>query len=631
MESNYSAKDIKVLEGLEPVRKRPSMYIGSTDSAGLHHLIYEVVDNSIDEAMAGFCTKIEVIMHTDGSVSVSDNGRGIPVDIHEKYNKPAVEVVMTVLHSGGKFEKNIYKVSGGLHGVGVHVVNALSEWLEVTIKRNESVYVQRYEKGIPVTPLTVIGKAEGTGTKVRFKPDKTIFETTTFSYETIAKRLRELSFLHPYITITLTDEISGKNEIFHHEGGIEELLDYMTTGNTAIIPTIHMKGSRDTTEIEIALKYLQDREQELLMSFVNSISTPDGGTHVTGLHSGLTKVLVNYGIKSKYFKETDGITGDDIRSGLAAVISLRVVNPQFEGQTKNKLGNSEIRGQVESLVQELMFTYLEEHPNETPKILTKIKNNFEIREAIRKAKEQELAKRKSLMDNSLLPSKLADCSERDPKNTELFIVEGDSAGGSAKQGRVRSYQAVLPLRGKILNIEKAMDEQIFNSEQIKALIAAIGAGTQDQFNIQKLRYNKIIIMADADVDGSHIRTLLLTFFFRYMRPLIENGNIYIAQPPLYRIAKGKEVYYAYSDEEKNKIVSDLQGNANVQRYKGLGEMNPQQLWETTMDIKRRKMIQIKIEDAIEADRLFSILMGSKVDERRKYIEEHSHEVTNLDI
>ncbi|MCL4326344.1 MAG: DNA topoisomerase (ATP-hydrolyzing) subunit B [Candidatus Thermoplasmatota archaeon] len=629
--SSYTAKDIKVLEGLEPVRKRPSMYIGSTDERGLHHLINEVVDNCIDEAMAGYCTNIEIIIHTDGSISISDNGRGIPVDIHEKYGKPAVEVVMTILHSGGKFDKNVYKVSGGLHGVGIHVVNALSEWLEVMIKRNGKVYIQRYETGKPANELTVIGEATGTGTNIRFKPDNTIFETVKFSYETIINRARELSFLHPYIAIHVKDERSNKEEVFHHEGGIVELVDYLTTGNVPLHKPIYINGSREECVVEIAMKYVTDRESEEILSFVNSINTVDGGTHVTGFRSSLTKTFISYGIKNKIFKESDGISGEDVRNGLTAVISTKVIDPQFEGQTKAKLGNSAVRGVVESITSEMLYTYMEEHPADATKILNKIKINFEVREAVKRAKEQELAKRKSLLEGTLLPWKLADCSERDPSKTELFIVEGDSAGGSAKQGRMRSFQAILPLKGKILNIEKATADRIFNSDEIKALISTIGTSTQETFDISKLRYNRIIIMTDADVDGSHIITLLLTFFFRYMKPLVENGHIFIAQPPLYRISKGKETVYCYSDDEKNQQVAKYGDNVAIQRYKGLGEMNPHQLWETTMDPAKRLIIKMVIEDAIEADRLFSILMGSKVDERRKYIEEHASEVRNLDV
>ncbi|MCX8174349.1 MAG: DNA topoisomerase (ATP-hydrolyzing) subunit B [Thermoplasmata archaeon] len=625
----YDASSIQVLEGLTAVRKRPGMYIGSTDSRGLHHLVNEVVDNSIDEAMAGFCTDIQVVINEDGSVAVEDNGRGIPVDIHPKYGKPAVEIAMTVLHAGSKFDKTTYKVSGGLHGVGVHVVNALSEWLEVRVKRDGKIYFQRYERGVPVTGLKTIGEAETTGTIVTFKPDKEIFETTEFDYDVIARRLRDLAFLNRGVKITLTDRRTGKTNEFRYEGGIISFVEFLNTNKNVLHkPPIYITGLRDTTEVEIAIQY-NDTYVENLLSFVNNISTVDGGTHVVGFRSALTRVINDYAKTNEMLKGDFTLTGEDVREGLTAVISVKVMEPQFEGQTKAKLGNSEVKGIVESILYDKLKEYLEEHPNEARAIVEKTIQAALAREAARKARE--LTRRKGLLETSTLPGKLADCSNEDPAKCELFIVEGESAGGSAKQGRNREFQAILPLRGKILNVEKARAEKIYQNEEICTLITAIGTHINSDFDISKLRYHKIIIMTDADVDGSHIRTLLLTFFFRHMKQLIDNGHVYIAQPPLYKIKKGKEEYYAYSDRERDELLAKIGGNATVQRYKGLGEMTPQQLWETTMNPEKRTLIRVTVEDGVEADQLFTVLMGEEVEPRRKYIEEHAKEVTNLDI
>ncbi|MEM3738139.1 MAG: DNA topoisomerase (ATP-hydrolyzing) subunit B [Thermoplasmata archaeon] len=625
----YDASSIQVLEGLTAVRKRPGMYIGSTDSRGLHHLVNEVVDNSIDEAMAGFCTEIYVTINEDGSVTVEDNGRGIPVDIHPKYGKPAVEIAMTVLHAGSKFDKTTYKVSGGLHGVGVHVVNALSEWLEVKVKRDGKIYFQRYERGVPMTGLKTIGESQNTGTIVTFKPDKEIFETTEFDYDVIARRLRDLAFLNKGLMIHLEDKRTGKKNEFRYDGGIVSFVEFLNTNKNVLHkPPIYITGLRDSTEVEIAIQY-NDTYVENLLSFVNNISTVDGGTHVVGFRSALTRVINDYAKSNEMLKGDFTLTGEDVREGLTAVISVKVMEPQFEGQTKAKLGNSEVKGIVESILYDKLKEYFEEHPNEARAIVEKTIQAALAREAARKARE--LTRRKGLLETSTLPGKLADCSNEDPAKCELFIVEGESAGGSAKQGRNREFQAILPLRGKILNVEKARAEKIYQNEEICTLITAIGTHINSDFDISKLRYHKIIIMTDADVDGSHIRTLLLTFFFRHMKQLIENGHVYIAQPPLYKIKKGKEEYYAYSDKERDEILAKIGGNAVVQRYKGLGEMTPQQLWETTMNPDKRTLVKVTIEDAVEADQLFTVLMGEEVEPRRKYIEEHAKEVTNLDI
>ncbi|KAA0000938.1 MAG: DNA topoisomerase (ATP-hydrolyzing) subunit B [Thermoplasmata archaeon] len=623
MTEDYGIDKIKVLEGLEAVRKRPAMYIGSTDEKGLHHLVEEVVDNSVDEALAGYCSKIDVVIHKDGSISVDDNGRGIPVEIHEEYGISGVETVMTKLHAGGKFEKGAYKVAGGLHGVGVSVVNALSKWLEVEVRRNGKVYRQRYERGKPVTELKIVGDAKETGTKVRFLPDDEIFGGKSFDYHLLRKRLQEIAFLNRGLRIRLYDERVGKEDVFEYEGGIIEFVKYINRNKTPLHDVIYFSGKKNGIDVEIALQYT-DGYIENIFTFVNDINTKEGGTHLSGFKSALTRVLNEYGRKN-IFKNDEALSGEDVREGLTAVISCKVPDPQFEGQTKTKLANSEVKGVVETVVYEKLFLYLEENPPVAKSILEKALQAAKAREAARKARE--LVRKKSYLESLSLPGKLADCTSNEPEKCD-FIVEGDSAGGSAKQGRDRKYQAILPLKGKILNVEKASFDKILENEEIRAIISAIGTGIGDEFDIRKANYNKIIIMTDADVDGAHIRTLLLTFFFRYMRPLIENGYIYIAQPPLYRIKKGNKVYYAYSEEEMKKIAGD---GATLQRYKGLGEMNPEQLWETTMNPKNRILKKVEIEDAIEADELFTILMGKNVEERREFIKRHAKEVVNLDI
>jgi DNA gyrase subunit B len=631
-DKKYGAGQIQVLEGLEAVRKRPSMYIGSTDSKGLHHLVYEVVDNSIDEALAGYCTNIEVTIRPDHSVRVADNGRGIPIDVILKYQKSALEVVMTMLHAGGKFDNNAYKVSGGLHGVGVSAVNALSEWLEAEVKRDGKVYRQRYEYGKPVTGVLQIGDSAETGTKITFKPDQTIFETLEFSIETLANRMRELAFLNKGVKITLKDEFSEKEEVFHYEGGIVSFVEFLNKNKSVLHEKpIYFQKQKDTTVVEIAMQY-NDSYTENVYTFANSINTHEGGTHLAGFKAALTKVSNDYAKSKALLKGEDKLSGDDVREGLAAIINVKLTNPQFEGQTKTKLGNSEIKGIVETLVSEGLSEFLEENPAAAKNILSKALEASEAREAARKARE--LTRRKNALEVSSLPGKLADCSEKDPAKSEIYIVEGDSAGGSAKQGRNRRFQAILPLRGKILNVEKARLMKILKNEEIRALITAIGAGIGEgeEFDINKTRYHKIVVMTDADVDGSHIRTLLLTLFYRYMRPLIESGYIYIAQPPLFKVKKGKSEFYVYNEEELNKKLAEIgrEGIA-MQRYKGLGEMNPTQLWETTMNPETRTMLKVSLEDAIKADEIFTILMGDKVEPRREFIERHAREVKNLDV
>ncbi|MBC7081006.1 MAG: DNA topoisomerase (ATP-hydrolyzing) subunit B [Thermoplasmatales archaeon] len=618
----YGIDKIKVLDGLEAVRKRPAMYIGSTDEKGLHHLVEEVVDNSVDEAIAGYCNKIEIVIHKDGSISVEDNGRGIPAEIHAEYGVSGIEVVMTKLHAGGKFERGAYKVSGGLHGVGVSVVNALSEWLEVEVRRNGKIYRQRYIRGKPVSPVGIFGEANSTGTKVTFLPDREIFGNLTFDYHTIRRRLQEIAFLNKGLRVEILDERDGKKDFFQYEGGICEFIEYLNKNKNPIHPVIYFSSQKENAEIEIAFQY-NDGYTENILTFVNNINTKEGGTHLSGFRSALTRVLNEYGRKN-YFKNDESFDGEDVREGLTAIISCKIENPQFEGQTKTKLGNSEVRGLVETMFYDKLMTYLEENPAIAKKILDKVLQAAMAREAARKAKE--LARKKNYIESSL-PGKLADCVEDDPDKCELFIVEGESAGGSAKQGRDRRFQAILPLRGKILNVEKS-PEKLFKNEEINALISAIGTGIGEGFDIRKINYKKIIIMTDADVDGAHIRTLLLTFFFRRMRELIENGYVYIAQPPLYRIKRGKEEYYAYSEEEMRGIAGD---GAIIQRYKGLGEMNPEQLWETTMNPAKRILKKVEIEDAIKANELFTILMGKNVEERREFIKKHAKEVMNLDI
>ena len=629
--TNYDETQIQVLEGLEAVRKRPGMYIGSTSVRGLHHLVYEVVDNSIDEAMAGFCDTINITIHKDSSITIEDNGRGIPVGIHPKMGKPAVEVALTVLHAGGKFGGGGYKVSGGLHGVGLSVVNALSEWLVVHVKREGYIYKQRYERGVTKSPLEIIGEADNTGTTITFKPDQLIFEDINFNYDILKSRMRELAFLNAGVKIRLADERSGADEVFHYEGGIVSFVEYLNKNKTVIHPTpIYISGKKDDTFIEAALQY-NDMYVENIHSFANNISTQEGGTHLIGFKSALTRVINDYARKHNILKENENnLTGEDTREGLSAVISVKLTNPQFEGQTKTKLGNSEVRGMVETIMIEGLSTFMEENPSVARAIVEKALNASRAREAARKARE--LTRRKSLLESVSLPGKLADCIEKDPAKSEIFLVEGDSAGGSAKQGRNRHFQAILPLRGKILNVEKARIDRVLASEEIKAMITAFGTGIGEDFDISKLRYHRIIIMTDADVDGSHIRTLLLTFFYRYMRPLIENGHIYIAQPPLYNIKKGKQQYYAYSDQELNDILNEIgREGIEVQRYKGLGEMNAEQLADTTMDPEKRTLLKVNMENAILADEIFTVLMGDKVEPRREFIQQNAKLVTNLDV
>ncbi|MFZ3172607.1 MAG: DNA topoisomerase (ATP-hydrolyzing) subunit B [Carboxydocellales bacterium] len=626
----YGANQIQVLEGLEAVRKRPGMYIGSTSSRGLHHLVYEVVDNSIDEALAGYCDKIEVIISKDNSITVTDNGRGIPVDIQPQMGIPAVEVVLTVLHAGGKFGGEGYKVSGGLHGVGVSVVNALSEVLEVEVKRNGNIYQQRYERGFPVTVLKVIGKAENTGTKIYFKPDYEIFEELEYNFETLSQRLRELSFLNKGLKIIIRDERSGEEAVFQHEGGIVDFVKYVNRNKDVIHnPPIYFENNKEGLQVEICLQY-NEGYTENIFSFANNINTHEGGTHESGFKTALTRVINDYARKNNILKENENnLSGEDIREGIIAVISVKVRDPQFEGQTKTKLGNSEIRGLVDSAVGEGMGIFLEENPSVGRKVIEKAVSAARAREAARKARE--LTRRKSALESTSLPGKLADCSSKDPAESELYLVEGDSAGGSAKQGRDRKFQAILPLRGKIINVEKARLDKILGNEEIRAMITAMGTGIGDDYDIGKARYHRLIIMTDADVDGSHIRTLLLTFFYRYMRPLIEAGYVYIAQPPLYLVKKGKELNYLYNDHELEMLLAKIGRDVNIQRYKGLGEMNPDQLWETTMNPNSRTILQVNLQDAIEADEIFTILMGDKVEPRKEFIMSQAKNVRNLDI
>ena len=632
VEGDYGANQIQVLEGLEAVRKRPGMYIGSTSERGLHHLVYEVVDNSIDEALAGYCSQVSVTIHQDNSITVVDNGRGIPVDMHES-GKPAVEVVLTILHAGGKFGGDGYKVSGGLHGVGVSVVNALSASMEVEVKRDGHIYEIAFARGLTVNPLTIVGETVETGTKVHFVPDGDIFTDTVYKFDILKHRLRELAFLNQGITITLTDERgeSPISETYHYEGGIRSFVEHINRKKEVITPdTIYFNGAKDETIVEIALQY-NESYQETVYSFVNNINTEEGGTHLVGFKLALTRVANDYARRLGVLKSGDeNLTGEDVREGLAAVISLKIHEPQFEGQTKTKLGNSEVRGIVDSIVTEGLSEYFEENPAIAKRVLEKSILAARARLAARKARE--LTRRKNALEITSLPGKLADCSVRDPAQAEIYLVEGDSAGGSAKQGRDRRFQAILPLRGKILNVEKARLDKIFANAEIRTMITAFGSGISDDFDLAKSRYGKIIIMTDADVDGAHIRTLLLTFFYRYMKPLIEHGRVYIAQPPLYLIKKGQKHWYTYSDDEMNAKLQEIgRDNISVQRYKGLGEMNPEQLWETTMDPATRTMLQVDLQDAQEADELFTILMGDKVEPRRQFIEENAKRVKNLDI
>lgn len=626
----YDAAQIQVLEGLEAVRKRPGMYIGSTGAKGLHHLVYEIVDNSIDEALAGYCKTIHVTIQQDNSIMVEDDGRGMPVDKHPKLGIPAVEVIHTVLHAGGKFGGGGYKVSGGLHGVGASVVNALSTHMEVEIKRNGNIYKQCYEKGKTVSKLDIIGESKKTGSKTTFWPDPEIFETTVFDFATLEHRLREMAFLNKGIKIIFKDEREGqkRSETFHYEGGIKEFVKFQNQNKTPLHPDIiYFEISKETCEVEIAMQYT-DSYSELILGYANNINTTDGGTHIVGFKSALTRVFNDYGKKNKILKDNDVLSGEDVREGLTAIVSVKLAEPQFEGQTKAKLGNPEIRGFVETSTNENLTAFLEENPAQAKIIVEKCIRAARAREAARKARD--LTRRKGALESFSLPGKLADCSEKDPALSEIFLVEGDSAGGSAKDGRDRKRQAILPLRGKILNVEKARLDRILSSEEIKNMITAFGCGIGEDFNLEKLRYHKIIIMTDADVDGAHIRTLLLTFFYRYMKPLIEEGYVYAAQPPLYQVKKGREVYYTYSEEEQTKLMNDIAdkpGKADIQRYKGLGEMDAEQLWETTMDFKHRTLVQITLEDSAAADEIFTTLMGDKVPPRKKFIEDNAQYAT----
>ena len=638
-EKNYGGDQIQVLEGLEAVRKRPGMYIGSTSGRGLHHLVYEIVDNAIDEALAGFCTHIEVMINKDNSITVIDNGRGVPVDINHKTGRPAIEVVYTVLHAGGKFGGGGYKVSGGLHGVGASVVNALSEWLEVQVKRNGHIYQQRYERGKICYDLKIVGDCdiEDTGTQVTFLPDSEIFqETTVFEFDILMHRLREMAFLTKGIKITLTDLREGleQQKVFHYEGGIKEFVQYLNKSKEPLYSQIiYCEGVKDNVQVEVAFQH-NDGYNEVVDSFVNNIKTPEGGTHLTGFRNSLTKTFNDYARKNKILKDSDqGLSGDDIREGLTAIVSVKIEDPQFEGQTKQKLGNTVARGAVDSIVSEQLTYFLEQNPAVAKSICEKSLLAQRAREAARKARD--LTRRKTALESTSLPGKLADCSDKDPKNCEIYIVEGDSAGGSAKTARSRATQAILPLRGKILNVEKARLDRILGNAEIKAMITAFGTGIHEDFDISKLRYHKIIIMTDADVDGAHIATLLLTFLYRFMPDLIREGHVYLAQPPLYKVEKNKKVWYAYNDDELNAIMTEIGRDQNnkVQRYKGLGEMDAEQLWETTMDPNTRILKQVKIdEDKLsEMDQTFTILMGDDVEPRREFIEANAKFVKNLDI
>lgn len=629
----YDESQIQVLEGLEAVRKRPGMYIGSTSQRGLHHLVYEIVDNSIDEALAGFCKNIEVYIHHDNSITVIDDGRGMPVGIHPKMKKPTVEVIMTILHAGGKFGGGGYKVSGGLHGVGASVVNALSEVCEVEVKREGHIWKQVYERGKAVTGLDIIGDSDEHGTKIYFKPDSEIFEETEYDYDTLAKRIRELAFLNKGIKILLSDERNDKKEVFHYEGGIKSFIQYLNRNKQVVHKEpIYVEGIKNDCSVEIAFQY-NDSYTENIFAFANNIDTVEGGTHLAGFKSALTRVFNDYAKKFGVLKENDkNLAGEDIREGLTAVISVKLIDPQFEGQTKTKLGNSEVRGIVDNILGENVSAFLEENPQVAKAILDKSLLASHAREAARRAKE--LTRRKSVLENTSLPGKLADCSSKDPSECEIYLVEGDSAGGSAKQGRNRNFQAILPLRGKIMNVEKQRIDKILGYEEIRAMITAFGAGIGKDFDIEKIRYDKIIMMTDADVDGAHIRTLLLTFFFRYMRELVEQGHVYIAQPPLYKVSKNKKDIYAYSDKELEVVLKEFGGkdsNTNIQRYKGLGEMDATQLWDTTMDPEKRTLLRVNVEDAMAADEIFTILMGDKVEPRREFIQQNAKNVINLDI
>lgn len=629
---SYDQGAIQVLEGLDPVRKRPGMYIGSTDERGLHHLVTEVVDNSIDEALAGYCDKIIVSIEKDGSCKVVDNGRGIPTGIIPKEGKSAVEVVLTKLHAGGKFGGSGYKISGGLHGVGVSCVNALSEWLEATVYQNGKIYKQIFNRGIAQRPLQEVGTTDRTGTTIQFYPDPEIFETLDFNYDTMKIRLRELAYLNRGLTIQLIDrrEEPARDETFHYEGGIVQFVESLNKNKETVFPeVIYFDESYENGEVEIAMQY-NDSYSETIFAFANNINTEEGGTHLEGFKNSLTKIINDYGKNNNILKGDEKLSGDDVREGLTAVISVKLTNPQFEGQTKTKLGNSEMRMVVAKAMAEGLGSYLEEHPKEAKDLIMKGVLAQKAREAARNARD--LARRKSALESTTLPGKLADCSDKDPSLCEIYLVEGDSAGGSAKMGRDRRFQAILPLRGKILNVEKARLHKVLENEEIKTMITAFGAGIKEDFDESKLRYNRIICMTDADVDGSHIRILMLTFFFRFMRPLIENGHVYIAQPPLYKVTKGKTVKYCYSDDELNEYLDSVGRKGNeIQRYKGLGEMDPEQLWETTMDPKSRTLLRVNMDDAIAADEIFTVLMGEQPELRRQFIEDNATLVTELDI
>ena len=632
VENDYGADQIQVLEGLQAVRKRPGMYIGSTDIRGLHHLIYEVVDNSIDEAMAGFCTDISITINADSSVTVSDNGRGIPTGINHKYGKSAVELVATVLHAGGKFDRKSYKVSGGLHGVGLSVVNALSEYLETTVKREGHIHVMKCERGEVVLPLKVIGETSETGTQQHFRPDPDIFDTLDFDSEILANHFQDLAYLNRGVKITFKDlrEEHQRDNVFYAEGGIVEFVKHLNRGKTPMHDNpIYLSCEKDDMILEIAMQYT-DAYSESVYSYVNNINTIEGGTHLMGFRTALTRSLNDYARKNKLVKDNESnLSGEDVREGLTAIISVKIPEPQFEGQTKTKLGNSEVRGLVDSCVYSTLATFLEENPKVAEACVKRSILAFQAREAARKARE--LTRRKGILDGGGLPGKLADCSEKDPSKCELFIVEGDSAGGSAKQGRDRKFQAILPLKGKILNVEKSRIDKILKNIEIRSLITAIGVGVGQEFDLEKIRYGKVIIMTDADVDGAHISTLLLTLFYRYMKPLIDDGHVYLAMPPLYKVSKGNKISYAYNEKELEKLMEEFGKGLAVQRYKGLGEMNPAQLWETTMDPSVRLLKKVSIEDAVRADELFTILMGDQVEPRREFIMSHATEVANLDI
>lgn len=627
---NYSADKIQVLEGLEPVRTRPGMYIGSTGQRGLHHLIYEIVDNSVDEAINGFADHIDIIIRKNGSVEVSDNGRGMPVGIHPKLKIPAVEVIHTVLHAGGKFNNEEYKVSGGLHGVGASVVNALSEWMAVEVYRDGKIYHIEFSRGKRIKALEVTGETEKQGTKTFFMPDDQIFDTLDYDYKILENRFREMAFLNKGIHLSFTDERNDKSVHFHYEGGIAEFVDYINKNKTPLHKKVlYGEQVREGSVVELALQYT-DSYTENIYTFANNINTQEGGTHLSGFRAALTRIINEYGRKNNFIKENEeNLLGEDVREGLTAIISVKVSQPQFEGQTKTKLGNSEMRGITDSIISELLMNFLLEEPQEAKLIMEKCIHSSKARIAARKARD--LTRRKGLLDGFSLPGKLSDCEEKDPTLSEIYLVEGDSAGGTAKMGRERKYQAILPLRGKILNVEKANFSRALSSREIRDMVTAFGVGIGDEFEPEKLRYHKIIIMTDADVDGAHIRTLLLTFFYRYMTSLIENGHIYLAQPPLYSVKSGKKIEYAYNDEELQALLDEMGRNNHVQRYKGLGEMNAEQLWTTTMDPENRILVRVSIEDAIEADQVFTTLMGDQVEPRRQFIQEHASRVQNLDV